>query len=70
MKGNCPNSAFLRIRDMVEITGMSRSTVWNLSRTDPEFPKARKLSANCTGWKRSEVEKWIENRPISKYSQE
>jgi len=52
---------FIRAKDLPSITGQSRTTTWRLERKG-EFPRRRKLSAGCVGWKRSEVEAWVETR--------
>ncbi|MET5013317.1 AlpA family phage regulatory protein, partial [Burkholderia pseudomallei] len=39
----------LRINDVVERTGLSRSTIYVLTNTDPTFPKTVGLSARTTG---------------------
>ena len=53
---------FLRLKTMCDLLGLSKSTVWGLSRNDPTFPKPVKITSNCTGWKASEVYDWIESR--------
>lgn len=54
-------SAFLRCNQVVEITGLSKATLWRLER-DGKFPKKRQLSANAVGWIASEIEEWITSR--------
>ena len=53
---------FLRLKTMCNLLGLSKSTIWDLSRNDPEFPKPVKISHSCTGWKACEVYDWIESR--------
>ncbi|WP_064024594.1 AlpA family phage regulatory protein [Methylomonas koyamae] len=56
----------LRIRDVIALTGLSRSTIYaKLDRRSPyydeEFPKPRKLSKGKNGaiaWLLSEIENW------------
>lgn len=39
---------YLRLRMVCEITGLSKTTVYEYSRNDPDFPKPVKLGATCT----------------------
>jgi prophage regulatory protein len=52
---------FLRIRDAVRISGLSRSQIYRLS-TLGQFPSPIKLSERCSGWIASEVEAWQKAR--------
>ncbi len=52
----------LRIRDVANTTGLSRTTLWRLERRG-DFPRRIRLSPNSTGWIESEIEEWIESRP-------
>ena len=51
----------LRIREVVHRTGLSRPTIYRLVERG-EFPHQVQLSAQCVGWKESEVAAWIEER--------
>lgn len=55
--------AYLRLPEVLSIVGLSRPTLYRRIRAG-EFPGAYSLGGNCVAWKRSEVEDWIENRPI------
>jgi prophage regulatory protein len=48
----------LRLRDVVHLTGLSRSTVYSLIQNE-KFPKPLRLSARASGWLLGEVEEWI-----------
>ncbi len=52
----------LRIRNVTEATGLSRTTLWRLERRG-DFPHRIRLSPNSIGWIETEVEEWIESRP-------
>lgn len=49
----------LRIKDVVQRTGLSRSTVYMLMKNDPAFPKKVSLSARTTGVIESQLDVWI-----------
>lgn len=53
-----PSDNFIRIRRVVERTGLSRATIYRKVRGDT-FPKPRQLGANCVGWYESEIDAWI-----------
>jgi prophage regulatory protein len=51
----------LRIRHVVAVTGLSRSTIYALISTD-KFPKPIKLSTRAVAWRSSVVQEWIKQR--------
>lgn len=52
----------LRLPGVCELTGLSRASVWRLSRQDADFPKPFRLSRATTAWCFFEVVDWIERR--------
>ena len=58
-----PQDSFIRIRDAIAITKLSRSTLLRLC-SDNQFVPLRRLSAGAVGFLRSEVETWIAARPL------
>ena len=61
----------LRMNQVIEITGLGRSTIYNLMDSkskyyDPNFPKAIKLTDSATGWLESEINRWIELKIASR----
>ena len=52
----------LRLDELTERTGLSRTTLWRLERAN-EFPKRIQLSRNSVGWDESEISKWLSSRP-------
>ncbi|MDN7922176.1 helix-turn-helix transcriptional regulator [Burkholderia gladioli] len=55
----------LRIKEVVERTGLSRSTVYVLMKSDPTFPKKVALSARTTGVIEHQLDAWIASRTIA-----
>ena len=51
----------LRAREVQEMTGLSRTTIWRLERKG-EFPARVSLCPGSVGWRSSEVESWIKMR--------
>jgi prophage regulatory protein len=54
----------LRLRDVCEVTGLSRTTLWRL-RCAGQFPIPRRLSAGAIAWLSSDVSAWVRSRPFA-----
>ena len=57
----------LRLKDVVELVGLSKTTIWRRMRAG-EFPPAIRLggpSTRAVGWKMTDVEAWLEQRRAS-----
>lgn len=55
------NHTLLKLKDVLAITGLSRSYVYALAQQDL-FPKPVKLTERSSAWVAAEVEEWIESR--------
>jgi prophage regulatory protein len=55
-----PNDRMLRIKTVLDRTGLSRSTLYRKIDRG-EFPKQVKLSERCAGWRESAIEAWLRN---------
>lgn len=55
----------IRLKRVVEITGLARSTIYKLI-SQREFPKAIPLVGRSVGWVESEVHDWIEKRILER----
>ena len=53
----------LRIRTVLERTGLSRSTVYR-KMLDGTFPNRIKISEHACGWRQSAIDRWIAD-PVS-----
>lgn len=61
MLENNQKDKFLRLSDVKERTGLSRSTIYlNISKNI--FPRPISLGVRCVGWLESEIDAWIQNR--------
>ncbi len=58
---------FLRIRQVMLLTGLSRMTIYRLELAG-NFPKRRQLSENSVAWLESDITAWAESRPIAHLS--
>ncbi|MCB1660836.1 MAG: AlpA family phage regulatory protein [Pseudomonadales bacterium] len=57
----------LRMKQLIEYTGLSRSTLYDMmdvksKRYDPTFPRAIKLTEATVCWLESEVNAWLESK--------
>jgi prophage regulatory protein len=55
-------SVFLRMRAVVRLTGLGRSTIYRLVAQD-RFPAPVKLASRAVAWRRVDLERWSEVRP-------
>lgn len=53
----------LRMRTVLERTGLSRSTLYRKMR-DGTFPNQVRISEHCCGWRESAINRWIAD-PVS-----
>ncbi|MEQ9011587.1 AlpA family transcriptional regulator [Algiphilus sp.] len=56
MKGD--NDVILRLPEVLERTGLTRSTLYGLV-AQGRFPRPVRLAARAVGWKHSEISAWI-----------
>ena len=50
----------LRIKAVLERTGLSRATMYRKMQSG-SFPKNVRISTRCTGWRESAVNAWMRN---------
>lgn len=58
------DAQILRLKELVELTKLSRSTLLKLV-DDHLFPSPIKLSVKAVGWRYSDVLEWINGRPTA-----
>ena len=51
----------LRFKEVREMVGLSRSTIWRMER-EGLFPPRKKISRNATAWLEEEIRDWIATR--------
>jgi prophage regulatory protein len=52
--------AFYRLRDVMRITALSRSTIYRRI-TEGRFPAPVHLGGRASGWSRTSLQQWIDN---------
>ena len=56
------HNRLLRRRQVEEITGLSRSSIYRLMKSG-EFPQRVKVGRNGSRWRDSAITAWVESRP-------
>ena len=51
----------MRLSEVIQVTGLSRSTIYSLMRQGL-FPKNFRLNLRACGWLESEVQDWLNSR--------
>ena len=64
-KQNRDETRLIRLREVMEKTGLSRSYVYDLTQKG-QFPQTVKLSERSRAWVESEVQDWINERIIER----
>ena len=62
MKTDTAPDRILRMRTILERTGLSRSTLYRKMQKGT-FPQKVKLSEYCCGWRESELNRWMADPP-------
>ena len=57
----------LRFKEVRELVGLSRSTIWRMER-EGLFPLRKKISKNATAWLEEEIREWIATRKNAAHS--
>ncbi len=53
----------LRLKDVKEATGLSRSSIYALQQTRDSSPQSIRIGPKAVGWFEDEVQNYIETRP-------
>jgi prophage regulatory protein len=55
------NETNLRLPRVIEITGLSTSTIWRLEQ-EGKFPKRIRIGKRAIAWLSSDIQKWITSK--------
>ena len=53
---------FLRVKEVAETLGISKSSVWGYVKQIEGFPQPFKIGKNVTVWRLSEVLQWMDSQ--------
>lgn len=59
-----PALVFLRMRAVMKITGLGRSTIYRLI-ASKQFPSPVRLTSHAVAWRSTDIEAWSETRPMA-----
>ena len=59
------HNRLLRRRQVEEITGMSRSSIYRLMQVE-EFPRPVRVGPAAVRWRGSDITGWLESRPVAR----
>lgn len=59
MSANSPGR-ILRLKSVLERTGLSRSTLYRKIQLGT-FPKQLRISTRCAGWRESDIDAWLDS---------
>ena len=57
--------AFLRLGDVMRVTGLARSTLYRLM-AEHGFPAPCRLGRRAVGWRSDDIAQWSAARPVSR----
>lgn len=63
------NTRLLRISEVLEVTGLRRSTLYSQIRRG-EFPAPVKIGPRASAWRLDEVQDWIESLSVASSDRE
>lgn len=56
------NLKIIRVKELCQLISVSPTTLWRMSKRG-ELPPRIKISTRAVGWRESDIEEWLENRP-------
>lgn len=59
-----PEPTFLRMPTVIRMTGLGRTTIYRLM-ADEQFPHPVKLGPRAVAWRRVDLDRWSEARPMA-----
>lgn len=57
-----PIAPFMRLRDVIELTGLARSTIYRMV-AEQTFPAPVRCGARAVRWRQTAVWQWCDTRP-------
>lgn len=54
-----------RLKAVINTVGLSKATIYKMM-SDGLFPKSIKLGSRSVGWLATDIEQWLQSRPVSK----
>lgn len=54
--------AIIRPKSAAAYIGMAVSSIYRIEKQDPTFPRRIKLSKRASGWRKSDLDQWLEQK--------
>ena len=54
--------AFFRPSDACQYLGIGRTKLHYLAELDPTFPSKIRISPRCVGWRRADLDQWLDRK--------
>ena len=51
----------LRIKDVIKITALSNSTIYELIKSN-DFPRPKRIGKRAVGWLENDIQNWVDSR--------
>jgi prophage regulatory protein len=64
MQQNTIPQAFFRPADACAYLGMGRTKLHKVHETDSTFPRKIRISARCVGWRKADLDRWLEQKAM------
>jgi prophage regulatory protein len=61
-KNKAQSNRAIRLHEMCQLLGASRTSVWRWAKSDPTFPQPFPLSRGVTAWSEAEVVDWVKSK--------
>lgn len=61
MSNSAKNERFLRLDEVTDRTGLSRSSLYQ-SMSEGKFPQNKKIGSHSVGWLETEIDAWMQDR--------
>ena len=57
---NTSTPAIMRLKAVAYYLQISLPTLWRLGENDPQFPKKIRINARCVGYRKTDIDQWLE----------
>ena len=65
MSDNQSHNRVLRLPDVIQRVGIKRASIYRMM-SEGAFPKPVQLGPRAVGWRASDIERWISQRPAAR----
>jgi predicted DNA-binding transcriptional regulator AlpA len=55
---------FMRLAEVARYLGVTKRHIYELQKQNADFPRKIALSSRCVGWKKEEIDAWLDTRKV------